>query len=165
MKRMWILPGIYNSSMTQISLKSAVQNSIWHTASARAPGHASLEGINGTLGQLGHFDARNHLLETTWLLHMIHLTLNMNYCVILKESHKKHRKMKCRDSKWFAANETKLEMHLWRARKKKKLVLCRRSLVQFSCNAKHLSDSIRWLWEIVVSAIIVIQIPYLLLAY
>lgn len=120
MKRMWILPGIYNSSMTQISLKSAVQNSIWHTASARAPGHASLEGINGTLGQLGHFDARNHLLETTWLLHMIHLTLNMNYCVILKESHKKHRKMKCRDSKWFAANETKLEMHLWRARKKKK---------------------------------------------
>lgn len=50
---------------------------------------------------------------------MIHLTLNMNYCVILKESHKKHRKMKCRDSKWFAANETKLEMHLWRARKKK----------------------------------------------
>lgn len=73
MKRMWILPDItdiYNSSMTQISLKSAVQNSIWHTASTRAPGHASLEGINGTLGQLGHFDARNHLLEphgcTTW---------------------------------------------------------------------------------------------------
>ena len=28
------------------------------------PGHASLEGINGTLGQLGHFDARNHLLNS-----------------------------------------------------------------------------------------------------
>lgn len=161
MKRMWILPDIYNSSMTQISLKSAVQNSMVAHYIRQGPGPRQSWGHQRYPWSTGPFrcsqsSPRNHMAAPHDSLDPQHELLS-HFEGIPQETSKNGvpgQQMIC--CKWDQTGNASLTCS-----KKEKLVLCRRSLVQFSCNAKHLSDSIRWLWEIVVSAIIVIQIPYL----